>query len=82
MKPRFHRILADQSAAKGELVIDPFTGSGSAGAAAVSMGCNFAGTDVTAAAVELARSRISLAASEVDRFEDLLTGDVQLGLMV
>jgi site-specific DNA-methyltransferase (adenine-specific) len=55
------RILVRQSSAPGELVVDPFVGSGSFGAAAVSEGRRFAGCDVEERAVKLAQERINAA---------------------
>lgn len=40
------RTLVEQSSSPGELVIDPFTGSGSAGEASLDLGRDFAGVDV------------------------------------
>ena len=52
------KILVQQSTTSGELVIDPFMGSGSAGVAAVSAGRSFAGNDIAAEAVEVTRRRL------------------------
>lgn len=52
-------ILVRQSTAAGELVIDPFLGSGSTGVAATRAGRRFAGCDVNANAVQLAIKRIT-----------------------
>ena len=69
--PRVHRgyptekpvevseVLVCQSTEPGELVVDPFMGSGSAGVAAVRLGRDFLGNDTCAEAVELARDRVS-----------------------
>jgi len=69
--PRIHRgypaekpvrvaeVLIRQSTEPGELVIDPFMGSGSTGRAALSLGRRFAGTDVSPAALALSRRRLS-----------------------
>jgi site-specific DNA-methyltransferase (adenine-specific) len=51
-------LLVRQSACPGELVIDPFMGSGSAGLAAVNQGCRFAGNDIADASLDLARGRL------------------------
>jgi DNA modification methylase len=51
-------VLVTQSTTAGELVIDPFCGSGSAGVAAVRLGRNFAGNDVCDEAVEVTRRRL------------------------
>lgn len=52
-------VLVKQSTQPGELVIDPFMGSGSAGVAAVGLGRNFAGSDVCEEAVAVARHRLA-----------------------
>jgi site-specific DNA-methyltransferase (adenine-specific) len=52
------RILVRQSTQPGELVIDPFMGSGSFGAAAIREGRRFAGCDIKASAVEIAQARL------------------------
>lgn len=51
-------VLVRQSSAPGELVIDPFMGSGSAGAAAVGLGRRFAGSDLSEHAVSITRGRL------------------------
>lgn len=68
--PRIHRgypaekpmevsqILIRQSSQPGELVIDPFMGSGSVGVAAVSQGRRFAGTDICEEAIEITEKRL------------------------
>ena len=52
-------VLVRQSAVPGELVVDPFMGSGSTGLAAVAHGCRFAGNDIADAAVDLTRQRLT-----------------------
>jgi site-specific DNA-methyltransferase (adenine-specific) len=42
----------EQSSSPGELVLDPFVGSGSSGEAALRLGRNFAGNDLSAKAIE------------------------------
>lgn len=56
--PEVSEVLVRQSSEPGELVVDPFTGSGSAGVAAVRNGRDFRGNDLCAEAVEIARSRL------------------------
>lgn len=51
------KVLVGQSSEVGDLVIDPFTGSGSTGDAARSMGRRFAGCDVKVEAVARAIER-------------------------
>ena len=51
-------MLVRQSSLPGELVIDPFMGSGSTGVAAARHGRDFAGNDLCAEAVEIARARM------------------------
>ena len=51
-------ILIQQSSVEGELVIDPFMGSGSVGVAAISNGRRFLGNDLSMEATELSRNRL------------------------
>ena len=53
-----HRTLIEQSTQPGELVIDAFVGSGSAGVAAIECGRSFAGNDLSAASIAMASARI------------------------
>lgn len=53
-------ILIRQSTMPGELVVDPFMGSGSFGAAAIRAGCGFAGNDIADVAVDHSRKRLSV----------------------
>jgi site-specific DNA-methyltransferase (adenine-specific) len=53
------RVLIEQSTAPGDLVIDPFMGSGSVGVAALTLGRRFAGCDLSPKAVELTKVRLS-----------------------
>jgi len=52
-------VLVKQSSLPGEVVIDPFMGSGSVGVAALSLGRHFLGTDIAPAARELTRQRLA-----------------------
>jgi site-specific DNA-methyltransferase (adenine-specific) len=52
------RVLIENSSQPGELVIDPFMGSGSVGEAALRTGRRFAGCDVTDKAVTAAIGRL------------------------
>ncbi|HYP91312.1 MAG TPA: site-specific DNA-methyltransferase [Polyangiaceae bacterium] len=51
-------ILIGQSSAEGDLVVDPFMGSGSSGVAALTLGRRYSGNDVAPEALELARKRL------------------------
>ena len=52
------QILIGQSSVEGDLVVDPFMGSGSVGVAALELGRRFAGNDVAEEALSLARDRL------------------------
>jgi site-specific DNA-methyltransferase (adenine-specific) len=56
--PEVSDVLITQSTVPGELVADPFMGSGSVGVAAVRSGRNFIGNDLCAEAVEITRARL------------------------
>jgi site-specific DNA-methyltransferase (adenine-specific) len=51
-------VLIRQSTSPGEIVADPFMGSGSAGVAALSLGRRFVGTDISPNALELSIERL------------------------
>jgi len=53
------RVLIRQSTEPGALIVDPFSGSGSVGVAAVSLGRRFLGGDVCREACEVAAARIA-----------------------
>ncbi len=52
------RVLVSQSSRPGELVVDPFVGSGSTGVAAVELGRSFLGNDTCAEAIRVTRERL------------------------
>jgi len=56
--PEVSEILIQQSTAAGEIVADPFMGSGSVGVAALRSGRRFIGTDVNIEAVRLTAKRL------------------------
>jgi hypothetical protein len=56
--PEVSRVLISQSSSPGDLVIDPFLGSGSVGVAATSLGRRFAGSDLCEEAIRVARGRL------------------------
>lgn len=51
-------VLIQQSSALGDVVVDPFMGSGSVGVAALRAGRRFAGNDIDRNAVTLSRTRL------------------------
>jgi site-specific DNA-methyltransferase (adenine-specific) len=57
--------LIENSSSPGELVIDPFMGSGSCGEAALRLGRNFAGCDLSDRALQTARARLARLGTEV-----------------
>lgn len=69
--PRIHRgyptekpvgvseILIEQSTSQGDLICDPFMGSGSVGIAAVNLGRRFVGVDVSLEALSVAQQRLA-----------------------
>ena len=56
--PAVSEVLINQSTVPGELVADPFMGSGSVGVAALRAGRRFHGTDLNAEAVRLTADRL------------------------
>ncbi len=60
-----NEILVKQSSNAGELILDPFMGSASAGAAAIKEGRDFLGNDLCSEAVDVARARLK----EIDGIE-------------
>lgn len=54
-------IFIKQSSVAGDLVVDPFMGSGSSGVAALQQGRRFAGNDVSDDSLKLARERLLVA---------------------
>jgi DNA modification methylase len=59
------QIFIGQSSSEGDLVVDPFMGSGSVGVAALTIGRRFAGNDVAEEALRVSRERL-LAAGGVE----------------
>jgi site-specific DNA-methyltransferase (adenine-specific) len=62
-------VLVGQSTIPGELVIDPFMGSGSVGVAALKLGRRFAGTDVCPEALTVSTTRFRDAGAVVDPWQ-------------
>lgn len=59
-------VLINQSSSPGELVIDPFMGSGSVGVAALRLQRRFVGTDVSDNALQVAFERLAGGKGECD----------------
>jgi site-specific DNA-methyltransferase (adenine-specific) len=53
-------VLVRQSSSPGDLVVDPFMGSGSVGAAALALGRRFMGSDISDEAVRLSQRRLQV----------------------
>src|SRR6187402_428327 len=51
-------VLVQQSTEPGEIVVDPFMGSGSVGVAAVNQGRTFLGNDISPGSLQLTRDRL------------------------
>ncbi len=60
------KVLVEQSSIPGDVVIDPFFGSGSVGVAAVQAGRSFIGADTSIAAHGLASRRLTEAGAQLD----------------
>jgi DNA modification methylase len=56
---RVNQILIEQSTSPGQLVVDPFMGTASAGLAALSTGRRFFGSDVSDKAIAIATERLT-----------------------
>jgi len=60
-------IFVRQSSEAGELVVDPFAGSGSVGVAATRLDRHFLGSDVCAEAIEIASTRMRESGAALDQ---------------
>jgi site-specific DNA-methyltransferase (adenine-specific) len=58
--PEVSEVLIAQSSAPGELVADPFMGSGSVAVAALKLGRRFAGNDISESSLRLVEQRLGL----------------------
>jgi site-specific DNA-methyltransferase (adenine-specific) len=56
--PAVSEVLVQQSSTPGQIIVDPFMGSGSVGVAAARHGRDFLGNDLCAEAVQIARARL------------------------
>ncbi len=80
--PAVSEVLISQSTEPGQLVIDPFMGSGSVGVAAANLKRSFLGNDLCVEAVDITRSRLrDLGAREVTA-TPAPTDVPQLGLQI
>ena len=80
--PEVSEVLVTQSSDPGQLVIDPFMGSGSVGVAATRNGRHFLGNDLCAEAVEITRTRL-LEAGVREGLREMRGEEVpQLGLTI
>jgi site-specific DNA-methyltransferase (adenine-specific) len=79
--PAVSEVLVKQSSAPGELVIDPFFGSGSVGVAALTQGRRFSGNDLCLEAVAVARDRLVAAGGTERRTSPAASAPGQLGLL-
>jgi site-specific DNA-methyltransferase (adenine-specific) len=70
--PEVAEVLIRQSTEPGDLVIDPFMGSGSVGVAALRLGRRFHGNDLNPEAVTIARQRLETPAEPLHTQSDLL----------
>lgn len=66
------KIFVEQSTRPGDLVLDPFMGSGSTGEAALAGGRRFLGADICAEAVEVTRERLCSLGIETGFHGDLV----------
>ncbi|HEY4176214.1 MAG TPA: DNA methyltransferase [Kofleriaceae bacterium] len=80
--PEVAKVLIEQSTQPGDLVIDPFMGSGSSGFAAIASGRNFMGNDLCEEAVDITRKRLIEAGAKEPLRAQLESLQPQLGLMM
>jgi site-specific DNA-methyltransferase (adenine-specific) len=73
-------VLIRQSSAEGEIVLDPFMGSASAGVAAVRLGRHFLGNDICEEAIAIARRRLAEAGGTEQMPAAAGSNRAQLGL--
>jgi site-specific DNA-methyltransferase (adenine-specific) len=71
-------VLVGQSSEPGALLVDPFSGSGSVGVAAVHGGCSFLGNDICREALTIAETRLREAGAQP--MSELLAEETQLAL--
>ncbi|HUJ59087.1 MAG TPA: site-specific DNA-methyltransferase [Kofleriaceae bacterium] len=78
--PQVSQVLITQSSEPGQLVIDPFMGSGSVGVAAAGSARHFLGNDLCLEAIDIARARL-LEAGAIDGAAPREEASAQLGLL-
>lgn len=76
-----NRILVSQSSLPGDVVVDPFMGTASAGRAALGLGRSFWGSDISDKAMAIARERLAAveAPSEVRFVDQPILGSARPG---
>ena len=79
--PEVSEVLVRQSSDPGQLVIDPFMGSGSVGVAAIRNRRAFAGNDLCTEAIAIARERL-VGVGGIERREVPASEEAQLGLVL
>ena len=67
------KILIEQSSVEGEIIVDPFCGSGSVGVAALDQNRRFIGNDIQDTAIELSLSRLEVFSTKNKVAEDNVT---------
>src|SRR5688500_12497609 len=71
--PEVAEVLIRQSTQEGEVVADPFMGSGSGGLAALRLGRRFLGNDLNPEAVQIATQRLREPAADGDLLHSIAT---------
>jgi len=77
---RVSEVLIEQSTERGDLVADPFMGSGSIGVAALGQGRRFIGNDIADNAHRLARERLAAVVPRVSDGALAVNGEFRLSL--
>jgi site-specific DNA-methyltransferase (adenine-specific) len=77
---RVSEVLIEQSSERGDLVADPFMGSGSTGVAALSHGRRFLGNDIADNSHRLARERLAAVVPRVSDGALAANGEFRLAL--
>lgn len=77
---RVNEVLIEQSTERGDLVADPFMGSGSTGVAALTQGRRFIGNDIADNAHRLARERLAAVVPRVSDGVLAVNGEFRLAL--